>query len=112
MKINENTDRIAGLWQIEKKEVNGSNQTDNFKASHINYVLSFTPEGAFTETYADAFGDLQIFEGSWLFLNNVKELKLSDNTQDRIYDIIELTTTILTIQLLNTPDETLFYFVR
>jgi hypothetical protein len=109
-KIDRGTADISKSWELVKKEVNGNNETDNFKATHNDYVLVFTDAGAFSEKYTDAFGTAQSIAGTWIFQNNVKELKLEDNIQTRFFDIIELNGATLTLQTLNSLEEEIFYF--
>lgn len=108
-KINRRTEDISRGWELVRKELNDNNVTEQFKATHNDYIINFSSDGVFNESYADGLGTLQDITGTWFFLNNVNELKLEDGSQERFYDILELNGARLTLQTLNTDDVEVFY---
>lgn len=109
-KTDRGTYDISQKWELIKKEYNGNNVTDMFKAAYKDYTLQFSETGTFSETYTDGLGVSQTITGTWIFQNHVRELKMEDDMQTRFFDIVELNGARLTLQTLSSANEEIFYF--
>ncbi len=109
-KVSEATRNISQQWKLLLYEIDGVNQTDQFKQQHDDYTILFDDNGVYTEIYVTAGGVTNI-TGTWIFLNGISEIKLIDNSQTRIFEIVEIELKTLTIEYNGNGVSEMFYFV-
>ncbi len=109
-KVSEATRNISQQWKLLLYEIDGVNQTDQFKQQHDDYTILFDDNGVYTEIYVTAGGETNI-TGTWIFLNGISEIKLIDNSQTRIFEIVEIELKTLTIEYNGNGVSEMFYFV-
>jgi hypothetical protein len=102
------TDELSRQWEVVKYEVNGSDETATFESLFPEYSVDFNSDGTYTEYYF-VLGVLVPVNGTWLFMNNNTEIQMTDPDQTRLYHIMKLTTTELTVEDANTAAEDIFY---
>lgn len=82
---------LQGAWEVDEYYKNGEDTTQEFYFTFADYVITFHPDGYFTETYK-GFNVIPITNsGTWSFINNVQQLSLVDEGSTRIYDVKSLT---------------------
>jgi hypothetical protein len=107
-KISDGTEDLCRTWKVATYEVDGSNETDFFHATYLDYTISFYSDGNFTEQ-SIFVGVPVTITGTWLFQNHVKEIKLIDPTETRIYTIIDLSSLKLTVEDESTATDDVYY---
>jgi len=105
------TSDISRSWYLVKYELNNGDSTFYFTSMITNYTITFTTEGAYTESF-EYYGTPVTINGYYVFQDNISELVLSDEDTTRVFDVVNLTTNHLTIELMNTPDDDDIYFLE
>lgn len=103
------TTDLCRNWLLVKYELNNGDSTYYYGTMITNHTLSFTPEGTFTESF-NYFGTPVSMSGFYNFQDNVTQLVLSDEDTTFVYNIIDLTSHKLTIELINSYDDDVFYY--
>ncbi len=103
------TSDISRNWLLIKYELNNGDSTYWYGTMVTNRTLSFTAEGTYTESY-NYFGIPVSTAGFYNFQDNVNQLVLSDEDTTMVYNIIELTSHKLTIELINSDDDDVFFY--
>jgi len=82
---------IQGKWEVDEYYRNGVEDTQSFYLLFGDYVITFHPDGDFTETYK--LGNIVPVTnpGTWELINNGDQLKLVDQVASRTYNIVALT---------------------
>lgn len=82
---------ISRTWKISKVFQNGSDVTDSYLDSHVEYRLRFTSSGSFEESYYPFSGGSQLkTSGTWVFSDGVNKVTLTGGNQTRVYEIDQL----------------------
>ena len=82
---------IAQSWRISKVFQNENDVTVAYLDARLEYRLSLSNNGTFTESYRPFSGSNLInISGSWVFSDGINKVTLTDGNQTRIYQIDEL----------------------
>ncbi|HAP70464.1 MAG TPA: hypothetical protein DCR04_12210 [Flavobacteriales bacterium] len=82
---------IAQSWRISKVFQNENDVTVTYLDTRLEYRLSLSNNGTFTESYRPFSGSNLInISGSWVFSDGINKVTLTDGNQTRIYQIDEL----------------------
>ena len=82
---------IAQSWRISKVFQNENDVTATYLDTRLEYRLSLSNNGTFTESYRPFSGSNLInISGSWVFSDGINKVTLTDGNQTRIYQIDEL----------------------
>jgi hypothetical protein len=89
---------IQGTWEVDEHYSNGVEDTQSFYLIFGDYVITFHPDGHFTETYK--LGNIVpvINPGTWAISTNGDQLQLFDQAPTRMYNIVSLTKDELRLQ--------------
>ena len=82
---------IKGAWEVDEYYKNGVEETQSFYLIFGDYVITFHPDGYFTETYTWSNILPVTNSGTWNFINNAQQLSLVDQGSTRIFDVKSLT---------------------
>lgn len=91
---------ILGKWQVDTYYRNGEEQTEQFYFLYGDYEITFHPDGEFTEKYRVLNTIPLTNVGTWEIIYNSQQwqLKLTDDSSERVYEIIKLTPAELQIK--------------
>ena len=82
---------IAQSWRISKVFQNENDVTVTYLDTRLEYRLSLSNNGTFTESYRPFSGSNLInISGSWVFSDGINKVTLTDGNQTRIYQIDDL----------------------
>ena len=82
---------IAQSWRISKVFQNENDVTATYLDTRLEYRLSLSNNGTFTESYRPFSGSNLInISGSWVFSDGINKVTLTDGNQTRIYQIDDL----------------------
>lgn len=84
---------IQGAWEIDEYYKNGVEKTPSFYLVFGDYVITFHPDGYFTETYLLSNILPITNSGTWEFSTNGRQLSLADQSSTRTFDVKSLTQT-------------------
>lgn len=82
---------IQGAWEVDEYYKNGVEETQSFYLIFGDYVITFHPDGYFTETYMLSNILPITNSGTWAFINNARQLSLVDASPTRTFDVKTLT---------------------
>lgn len=84
---------IQGKWEVDTYYRNGEEQTEQFYLLFGDYTITFHPDGEFTEQYKALNAIPVTNAGTWEISYNAQQwqLKLTDNSSERVYQILKLT---------------------
>ena len=108
-RIENATSDISRNWLLIKYELNNGDSTIWYSTMITNHTLSFTAEGTYTESY-NYFGTPVSAGGFYNFQDNATQLVLSDEDTTFVFKIVDLTPHKLTIELINSYDDDVFYY--
>jgi hypothetical protein len=89
---------IEGTWEVDEHYSNGVEDTPSFYLIFGDYVITFHPDGDFTETYK--LGNIVPVTnpGTWAIITNGDQLQLVDQASTRTFNIVSLTKDELHLQ--------------
>jgi len=111
-KIDSYPKRIIGGWIINKYVVDSDIQTDVFKASKKNYVISYFEDKSFTETYIDTNNILIAQLGTYTFNEKSDSLITYTQTDTIKYGITSINSNALNLKIVDNQHTYLYQFVR
>lgn len=84
---------IQSAWEVDEYYKNGEEATQSFYLVFGDYVITFHPDGYFTETYLLSNILPITNSGTWEFSTNGRQLSLADQSSTRTFDVKSLTQT-------------------
>ncbi len=107
--VNLAIDHISRTWTVYKYERDGVDITPVFTSSYGSYSITFDLNKSYTESFI-TFGTPVTITGIYIFSNDAGILTLSDEFQSRVFDIITLNNTDMTLQDFNSDTSEVYYF--
>ncbi len=108
--VNQAIMHISRTWVITKYEKEGIDETPIFASNFVNYSITFDINEDYTENYI-FLGSPVIITGIYIFSQEAGILTFSDEFQSRVYDIVTLTDTEMTLLDLNSETSEIYYFI-
>ena len=108
--VNNAIDHISRTWIVTKYENDLIDETITFTTKYVDYSITFDVNQDYTENYIFLGSPVSI-TGIYIFSMEAGILTLSDEFQSRVYDIITLTDTEMTLLDLNSDTSETYYFI-
>ena len=108
-RVNQAIDKISRTWTVYKYEKDGIDITPVFTSSYADYSIVFEKSQDYTETFI-FFGSPVTITGIYIFSDQAQILTLSDEFESRVFDIITLNNSDMTLQDINSDSTEIYYF--
>lgn len=108
-RVNQAIDKISRTWTVYKYEKDGIDITPVFTSNYVNYILTCEKSQDYTESFI-LFGTPVTITGIYIFSDQAQILTLSDEFQSRVFDIITLNNSDMTLQDINSDTTEVYYF--
>ena len=108
-RVNQAIDKISRTWTVYKYEKDGIDITPVFTSNYVNYILTCEKTQDYTESFI-LFGTPVTITGIYIFSDQAQILTLSDEFQSRVFDIITLNNSDMTLQDINEDTSEVYYF--
>lgn len=79
-------DNLNGVWGVYKYLLNNVDKTNQFKAQHPNYTITFTNSGSFTEFLTNP--DSTYVTGTYSFADNDEKIVLENTYNTFVLDTL------------------------
>ncbi len=101
-------EEIEGTWTVYKYEVDTIDVTPVFTGTYLDYSIEFDRVKNYTENYTLGVTPVTV-TGIYLFSDNAKIMTLSDENGSRVFDVVTLNDTALTLQYMDSLPTTVLY---
>ncbi len=108
-RVNQAIDKISRTWTVYKYEKDGIDITPVFTSNYVDYTISFEKSQDYTESFM-LFGSPVTITGIYIFSDQAQILTLSDEFESRVFDIITLNNSDMTLEDLNADTTEVYYF--
>lgn len=108
-RVNQAIDKISRTWTVYKYEKDGIDITPVFTSNYVNYTIACEKTQDYTESFI-LFGTPVTITGIYIFSDQAQILTLSDEFQSRVFDIITLNNSDMTLQDINADTSEVYYF--
>lgn len=111
-RINLAKEELEGTWTVYKYEVDAIDVTPTFTSIYSAYNISFDKVKNYTESYNYLGVTPVLVTGSYYFSESGKILTWSDENGSRVYNVLTLNDTAMTLDDYDADPSEVYYFER